>query len=189
MKSNFRLLLLTLIAFSFSGNFAFAQEKGYKPWFAISVQSPLFYKLRTSIEHKVYVYQLGFETNWQFKNHMNRSLAIDFLYGRYFYKFYGDSFDETEKFVSESIIELDFSMLFGKKIHFLELGMGMDSEGLSKAIIGYRLIIGKHFVFKFMVMPSSYFILDIINDADRFHSFLILVSDLAINLVRDIDSC
>ncbi len=156
MKSNFRLLLLTLIVFSFSGKISFSQESRDKtgPQFAMTVQHPLLLGLSAETNENLYLYQLNFETNWKPKNRKYAHFSFSFIYGRFFNS--SNPWDGTQ-----SMFEIDFSMFWGAKNHFFELGAGTDNMGLTKAIIGYRLYLMKSLIVKAQILPTSGFLLSL----------------------------
>ncbi len=161
MKINLKAFFIILIIFTYSEKILIAQnsEENNKLQFGITLESPPLYIYKSKLDGaKYYSFQLGIEANWHSKKHLNRRYSYNIKYAKLV-----DNYNET-------LIAMDFSMLLGNKNHFLELGVGMDSQVLLNGIIGYRLYIKNNFLLKLQLLPSSYVPIDFLND--EIHNYL-----------------
>jgi len=157
MQNKPNVLLCLLVILFCAGKYIYAQESTHKPGlrFAIVGQFPLMRGFAKDSYNenltKVSQYQIGIETNWKPKKSRNIHFAFNLLYGTYLYRYSIEKYNRNQP-----TAELAFSTFFGSKVHFFELGVGMDFEGLAKAFIGYRGYMWKDFFLKAQILRSSY---------------------------------
>jgi hypothetical protein len=163
------ILLLLLISISF-GSSIMAQEEqqNNKAKYAISGYYPIFYRNCCSSHKEISLYQLSFEKNWSSEKYSLLNYSLNFRFGRVFTV---NNFT-PKNIYKEPLYGIDFSTLIGTGNNFLELGAGTDDNGLFYAIVGYRLLLGDHFLVKFHLLPSTWYVIESMNSTDSYTHFL-----------------
>jgi hypothetical protein len=136
--------------------------------YSISFDYPIFYRHRYLTYKQVSLYQLSFESNWQSYRYRNTQYSLALNIGRYF-----------SNIGTDNLYGIEYNVLFGRKNHFLEIGVGLDSELLTHAIIGYRFHLGQNVIMRFRFMPSTWFIDEHMNSSDENINYLDIGLSLA----------
>ncbi len=158
VKMVFYISLMSLIFLSQSTH-AQKPVDDYSSSYTISVEYPIFYRPQWESYKNGSLYQISFEKDWQSSKYKRVNYSINLNYGLYSHK----GFNPIASRYHEHLYGIGFSTLVGSRLHFYEFGIGTNSIALWHAIIGYRMYLGGHFIFKANIMPSTYIVADFLN--------------------------